>query len=227
MGKFAEILDLFATRFSVFRRTPPVRDVAGFEHFLATRAAFISQKTLFGYVKTRMGLQYPERFQDDVFIESLDIAKWNIYAACLSDLAVYMAARVHLLTGNGVEPAAVADRAFTAVVSERFADPGFKGDPAAIMDEFRNRLELENWPFAAEGEGAFRFSPKALVYWAPIADELKKYDGGIVRNSIRFQWQRVRSDFAAAFDADAFLADWRAKQGSSGHDSPESRASKG
>jgi hypothetical protein len=60
--------------------------------FIATRAAFVSQKTLYGYVQTRMGMNYAKNFQDEVFLASLNIAKMHVFAACLSDLAIYAVA---------------------------------------------------------------------------------------------------------------------------------------
>ena len=80
---------------SPWKRLEPVDSSKAFGEFLAARAAFVSQKTLFGYVKTRMGMKYPKMFQDEIFIESLNISKWQVYAACLSDLAIFMAAQVY------------------------------------------------------------------------------------------------------------------------------------
>ncbi len=66
---------------------------AGYADFLDSRAAFVSQKKLYEYVKQRMGMSFPVHFADDQFIASLNIAKLRVYAACLSDLALWMAAR--------------------------------------------------------------------------------------------------------------------------------------
>src|SRR3546814_11390174 len=53
----------------------------------------MAQKTLYGYLKTRMGTRYPRLFEDDVLIASVDLAKLHIYAACLADLALFAAWR--------------------------------------------------------------------------------------------------------------------------------------
>lgn len=196
-------------RFNAFRRVEPITSSVDYGAFLATRASFICQKSLYGYVKTRMGMKYPEYFQDDVYVESLNIAKWQIYAACLSDLSIFMAALVHARTGDRDEAARIALHHFNATIDDRFTASDFTGDAQAIREAFANRLALVNWAHAAEGEGAFRESPKALVRWAPIADELKVLDAEIVENSIRFQWRAIRDQFRKVFDFDAFIADWR------------------
>ncbi len=154
-----------------------------------------------------MGMKYPTLFKDDIFIESLNIAKWQIYASCISDLSVFMAARVYAKTGDAKEAASVALESFRAVLMDRFANPEFTGTTVGLLADFEKRLALVDWSFCTEGEGAFKESPAALIRWAPIEDDLKKYDVEIVRNSIRFQWQHVRHDFIRIFDADAFLAD--------------------
>ena len=208
MDKISQFFEMVRVRLSPWKRLEPVNSSKAFGEFLATRSAFVAQKTLYGYVKTRMGMKYPEMFQDDIFIESLNIGKWQIYAACLSDLAIFMAAQVYARNGDPREASAIAGRYYADAITHRFQDAEFTGDAEELIEAFRNRLALVDWAYAIEAEGAFKESPKALVRWAPIDDELKKYDREIVENSIRFQWQRIRSDFRKAFDIDAFLADW-------------------
>lgn len=208
MEKILEIFEMVRVRLSPFKRLEVVNSSEAFSEFLAARAAFVSQKTLYGYVKTRMGMKYPAMFQDDIFIESLNIAKWQIYAACLSDLAIFMAAQVYARNGDTKEASAIAEKHYINAIESRFRDAEFTGNAEVLIEAFRDRLVLVDWIHAIEAEGAFKESPKALVRWAPIDDELKKYDGEIVENSIRFQWQRIRSDFRKAFNIDAFLADW-------------------
>lgn len=212
MKQILETIQTLLSRMSVFKTPDPVRSCADFEYFLATRSAFIAQKTLYGYVKTRMGMQYPTLFKDDVFIASINIAKWQVYASCLSDLSIFMAARVYTKTGDAKEASSVALESFNAVIKDRFANPEFAGNIHELLEAFERRLALVDWNYCIEGEGAFKESPVALIRWAPIEDQLKKYDTEIVRNSIRFQWQRVRHDFIQVFNADAFLEDLRKQQ---------------
>ena len=212
MKKISEFFQMIKGHLSPGRRLEAISSADRFNAFLATRSAFIAQKTLYGYVKTRMGMKYPEMFENDVFIASLNIAKWQVYAACLSDLAAFMAARVAAVTGNEKEARAIALDAFDVVLADRFSDPEFTGDRGQLAQAFADRLALIDWNHAAAGEGAFKESPRALIRWAPIDDELKKLDKEIVMNSIRFQWQRIRGDFEKAFDADGFLEDWRSSR---------------
>ena len=45
--------------------------------------------TLYNYLKTRMGTKWVLHFDDEVFLASINKAKWNIYAIALQDLTSY------------------------------------------------------------------------------------------------------------------------------------------
>ena len=66
-------------------------------NFIDGRAAFVSQVTLYTYVKARAGTQYPKLFENADFLTSLKIARWHIYGAAVCDLTLFAAAqlRVH------------------------------------------------------------------------------------------------------------------------------------
>ena len=203
-----EALREFLARLSVFKRQEAVRDSAAFGAFLANRASFVAQKKLYEYVKQRMGMSYPEHFANDAFIASINVAKWRVYAACLSDLAIYMAAKA-ALSGDGREAMALSLHWHDHAVRERFDAKEMQGDPAEIVADFAKRAALVNLAHMADGENAFQLSPKELVRWAPIAPDLKKYDVEIVRNSMRFAWVQVRDDFKTLADCAEVMADWR------------------
>ena len=68
--KLSELRDM-VRQYPVFRRRSfPIESLESASEFVATRAAFVAQKTMFGYVKTRMGTSYPEMFRDDVMVSS-------------------------------------------------------------------------------------------------------------------------------------------------------------
>lgn len=205
----------FAIGLPLRRDSAPIASIDGLASFVATRSAFIAQKTLYGYVKTRMGTRYPAMFADDVFVTSLNIAKLHIFAACLSDLTVYAVA--HALADESLPDDTRFEVALACfnqgLINNRDQIvPGFSAARAAT--EFVSRLEGTDWKFGARQRENFRRSPLALVRWAPIAPELKRFDAEIVENSIRFAWRDVRVQFQRRLDADAIAADLR-QQGSS------------
>ena len=57
--------------------------------FIKEKSAFVTQSTLYGYLKTRMGTRYVLHFDNDEFMSSVNLAKWNIYAVALQDPVSY------------------------------------------------------------------------------------------------------------------------------------------
>lgn len=191
------------------RDTAPIDSVAGLTEFLATRSAYVAQKTLYGYVKTRMGTRYPQMFEDKQLILSLNIAKLNVYAACLSDLTIYAVAVVlHDRPVGNDEREALARRCYEAALRENAANAPEEFSVQAYTDEFSRRLGETDWRVRARQPDNFTVSPRALVKWAPIADELKKYDTEVVENSVKFGWRDIRQQLHKRIVPDAVVADW-------------------
>ena len=59
------------------------------ESFIQSKSAWVSQVTLYGYLKTRMGTRYVLHFENDKFMDSVNLAKWNIYVVALQDLTLF------------------------------------------------------------------------------------------------------------------------------------------
>ena len=72
-----------------WKRGTPIVDRDGLRRFLETRSSFVTQMSLYGYLRTRAGMRYPELFSNDEFAKAVDAAKWQMWLACLSDLSVY------------------------------------------------------------------------------------------------------------------------------------------
>lgn len=200
----------FFARLTVRRDSGPIDSIDSLCAFVSTRAAFVAQKTLYGYLKTRMGTRYPSLFEDDVFVASINLAKLQVFAACLSDLAVYAAARA--LRDEPVEDSLRRDLALFCF-RKGLADneeqargvQGFSVEDAEA--EFQRRLAFQDWHCGSTGAGFFTASPAALYHWAPIAPELKKDDKEIVENSIRYTWREMRTQFDKRVQGAAVAAD--------------------
>ena len=207
-SKFGSFWREIVGRLSIRRDMSPIDSVTGLNEFVATRSAFVAQKTLYGYLKTRMGTRYPSMFEDDIFVESINIAKMHVYAACLSDLTIFAVA--HATREQPVTDDQRGDMAMTCyrlglAGNEGRAPPGFNA--AECIDAFAHRLDGTDWPFGALKRENFRQSPLNLVKWAPIAPRLKRYDNEIVENSIRFAWHEIRRQYHKRLDPAAVVAD--------------------
>ena len=176
--------------------------------FLNSRASHVAQTSLYGYIKTRAGMRFPVLFEDSAMLASINIAKWHVWLACLSDLAFYSGivlcretdasiARVRALLGQTIVE-------ILAQV-EIPADAG--ADFAAATEQVKQRIERADFAALTERDYDLVFckSPAALVHWSPIADELKSRDVEIIRNSVRFRWQEVRRNLHQRLQGEALV----------------------
>ena len=178
------------------------------ERFVSTRAAFIAQKTLYGYLKARMGTSFPRMFEDDTFAESINIAKMNYYDACLSDLAVHSVARaLHGCAVGNVAREELSARCHSrGLLDNQVPAKGFSIEEA--QRAFRTRLLGANWSGNAMTSNAFALSPEALVRWAPIVKAHKDMDTEYVMNSVRFAWIDIRRELGKGLDREAICAEY-------------------
>ena len=69
--------------------TKKIKNLNDLEDFIQKKSDWVSQVTLYGYLKTRMGTKYVLHFDDEKFLGSINTAKWNIYSIALQDLTFY------------------------------------------------------------------------------------------------------------------------------------------
>ena len=183
--------------------------------FIHTRAAYIAQTSLYGYLKTRMGTQYRVIFEDESFADPLNAAKWRTYAACLDDLTVFAIATVVRDGQLGAgEAAACAYHCLRSALQSTFGGCHLPNLQTDTLARFSQRVAPIDWSTAAKRENAFTTSPRVLVEAAPVADEFKMLDREIVSNSIRFRWRDVRTQLRKRLCAEAIIAEWRDCQNS-------------
>lgn len=194
-------LQVFASRLSVRRDNGPIDSISALEYFVSTRASFVSQKSLYGYLKTRMGTRYPSMFEDDVFVHSINIAKAHIFAACVSDLTIFTVAHA-LRTGDDATRRSVALKCYADALADNADQLPSEFSVQDSIGEFTARIGATAWADKALTRENFIDSPRALFQWAPIAPELKKNDHEIVRNSINFAFHEVRQNYTKRLDAE-------------------------
>ena len=191
-----------------FSPRPPLDSVESLVLFCDKQSAYVSQVTLYGYVKTRAGTQWPKLFNNETYLISLKIARWHIYGACVADLALFIVARIFAQGGITAKQAET-----TAIyITKRILSQVDQNDVSdEVFDEMAKRAaqraQLANWPQLAEGPNAFQSSADALITWAPTADEFKVLDEEIVRNSIHLRWINIRRDVLETLVMDKITAD--------------------
>ena len=191
-----------------FAPRPPLDTLEALVSFCDKESAFVSQVTLYGYVKTRAGTQWPKLFNNETYLISLKIARWHIFGACVSDLALYVIARIYAsggITAKQAEAAAlhITNHILSHVEQEDVADEVF----AEMAQRAAQRARMADWAHLAQGPNAFQSSSDALLNWAPTADEFKVLDEEIVRNSIHLRWINIRRDVLETLVMDKITAE--------------------
>lgn len=159
--------------------------------FIQERSAHVSQTTLYGYLKTRIGSRYAMMFEDKVFLESINIAKWNIYMCALSDCTLYTFS--YLIDKKNLKKNDAESIFLSIIANEKNNGLNEKLFNETQVD-FQNRIKTIDWNNYYLND-PFKKSSMALYKWSPIADDLKVLDKKIVINSIKLKWNLVENEF--------------------------------
>ena len=181
--------------FALFKAFIPKKKLVNLddlEDFIQTKSAWVSQVTLYGYLKTRMGTRYVLHFENDEFMKSVNLAKWNIYAVSLQDLTFYTFS--YLKSNMNYQDVDKAKEIFYKILDDEISNKM----PQNIIDDskknFEERLMNIDWNNYCNNL-PFNLSALSLYKWAPIADELKELDRKIVLNSVILKWNVVKKEF--------------------------------
>ena len=181
--------------FALFKAFVPkkkIRHLDDLENFIQTKAAWVSQVTLYGYLKTRMGTRYVLHFENDKFMGSVNLAKWNIYATALQDLTLFSFSYLkNILNYQDMDKA---KEIFLKILD----DETLNKMPIDVIENakksFDERLQNINWD-NYHNDLPFNPSALSLYKWAPIAEDLKSLDRKIVLNSVILKWGVVQKEF--------------------------------
>ena len=198
--KDVKLEDFRTYLFALFKAILPkkkIKNINDLESFIQKKSAWVSQITLYSYLKTRMGTKYVLHFDDEVFLSSINQAKWNIYSIALQDLIFYTLSYLNVF--YNFQEMDNAKKIYEKILNnelknnmpENIIDNGKK-----IFNERLQKIEWKNyyksWPF---NESAL-----ALYEWAPVAKELKTLDRKIVLNSMILKWENIQKEFIKLVD---------------------------
>jgi len=181
--------------FALFKAFLPNKKLASLddlEYFIQSKSAWVSQVTLYSYLKTRMGTRYVLHFENDEFMKSVNLAKWNIYAVSLQDLTFFTFS--YLKANFNYQDVNKAKEIFSKILDDEILNKM----PEDIIEEakrnFDQRLQKIDWNIYFN-DLPFNPSALSLYKWAPIAEELKTLDRKIVLNSVILKWDIVKKEF--------------------------------
>ena len=182
--------------FALFKSILPkkkIKNIEDLKSFIQKKSAWVSQVTLYNYLKTRMGTKWVLHFDDEIFLSSINKAKWNIYSVALQDLTFYSLS--YLKVFYDYQETESANKIYEEILSKESQN----GMPKEIIlhakEKFTERLKKIDWNTHYK-TWPFNESALTLYEWAPVAEELKSLDRKIVLNSMILKWDNIKDEFA-------------------------------
>ncbi|WP_415315206.1 esterase [Candidatus Pelagibacter sp. Uisw_137] len=182
--------------FALFKGILPKKKIKNIEDltlFIQKKSAWVSQVTLYNYLKTRMGTKWVLHFDDEVFLGSINKAKWNIYAISLQDLTFYSLSYLNVF--HNYQDIDKANEIYDEILTEETKNGMPKEIIVLAKEKFIERLKKIDWSTYYKS-WPFNESALTLYKWAPIAEELKTLDRKIVLNSMILKWDNIKDEFA-------------------------------
>jgi len=181
--------------FSLFKAFLPkkkIKNIDDLKSFIQKKSAWVSQITLYSYLKTRMGTKYVLHFDNEELMSSINKAKWNIYSIALQDLTFYTLSYLNVY--YNYNETSKASEIYEEIINNEITN----GMPEEVAlkgkKKFKERLQKINWKEYYKS-WPFNESALALYEWAPIAEELKTLDKKIVLNSMILKWENIQEEF--------------------------------
>ena len=194
--KDVKLEDFSVYLFSLFKGILPKKKIKNIEDltsFVQKKSAWVSQVTLYNYLKTRMGTKWVLHFDDEIFLTSINKAKWNIYAVALQDLIFYSLS--YLKVFHDYQETGKANEMYEEILNKETKNGMPKEITLFAKEKFTERLKKIDWNTYYKS-WPFNESALTLYAWAPIAEELKSLDRKIVLNSMILKWDNIKVEFA-------------------------------
>ena len=182
----------FFALFKAFIPKKKIKNLDELEAFIQAKSAWVTQVTLYGYLKTRMGTRYVLHFENDEFMSSVNLAKWNIYAVALQDLTFFIFS--YLKSNYNYREINNAQEIFFKILDDEISNKMPLDVIEKTKKNFNERYQNMNWE-NYYNDLPFNPSALSLYEWAPIAEDLKTLDRKIVLNSVILKWDIVKKEF--------------------------------
>ena len=191
--KFEYLKEYFIPFLKYFKKSKKIQNYSDLKEFIQKKSAWVSQVTLYGYLKTRMGAKYVLMFEDEIFLGSINKAKWNIYSVALQDLTFYTISFLKSIRDHH-DTEKAKEIYFQILNNEVEKNKMPKEIYENAKKQFQDRYEKLKWSEYHESL-PFNTSALSLYKWSPIAEELKSLDKKIVLNSMILKWDNVKKEF--------------------------------
>ena len=178
-----------------------IDEIESLRSFVSSRSSYMTQVSLYGYIKARAGTSYVSLIKDPIFASSMKTARNRIFFACLMDLTLHVLKKIHSRKKQNIQNLDSFARQFFIQTLAKAPEEVFESlERKEVILEFEKHLRRHNWNSTDDSHESFSGSRSALLKWAPVVEEFKIQDQEIVSNSIHFKWLRVCQEFEKLMD---------------------------
>ena len=188
---FKDISEFFRPFIRIFDKPKKIENYSDLKKFIKEQSLWVSQVTLLGYLKTRMGTQYVKAFENKDLINSINLAKEQICIISFQDLNLCLLSYMKI---NNLTDLTKSSLQIHQEIIEETPLELSKEEIQKNINYFKQRILHIDW-LNHFNNNPFNQSCNALFKWAPIADELKQLDEEIVLNSMALKWNNTVNDF--------------------------------
>ncbi len=148
-----------------------IKNFEDLKNFINHKAAYVSQFTLYGYLRTRMGgFTFYKALNDEKFSVSVNIARWNIFLASVQDLLLFTFSYIYNKQDRNIILYA---KTFLENILDEQHPYGLDIElKNKTLEEFNQRVEKVKWHKRYK-QKPIEKSCEALLSWSPIEDQLK------------------------------------------------------
>jgi hypothetical protein len=192
--------------FKLFRRRPPIRDVAALADFIDQNSAFLVQKGLYEYSRARAGHYAKVLFREQGFIDAVEQSRWRAYPLGLAMVGELVEGVLRPYETNRREQL---DALSSLVLSvfDRYPVPASLGEQAWRDEraELDRRLRLIG--MHAPKRAFDICEPWVDTYFnlMPIHEKLRGSDYPTIRNYLRVTLCNIHDELTKRMDAQALV----------------------
>ena len=205
------LMDLF----SLFRRRPPIADLAALAEFINDNAAFVAQKGIYEYSRARAGHYSKVMFQEESFLHAAELSRWRAFPLGLAMVTELVEGILGRQDVRDRRLRLDALNELVLAVFDRYPVPAAIGELAwsAERAELANRLSL----IALHPPKWAKDVPEPMVetYFnlMPIHEKLRKPDYPAIRNYLRVTMCNIHDELTKRMDAAAVVGSLNTQTG--------------
>lgn len=198
----------------IFRRSPPIRDVAALADFIDEQSAFLVQKGIYEFSRARAGHYAKVLFNEQTFLDAADRSRWRAYPLGLAMIAEMVDG---VLRPQAEPERSATSRAIASIVLsvfDRYPAPRELGEDAwrdARTDLARHLALLESRLPKRVVDIPESFAQRYFALM-PIHKKLRESDFPTMKNYLRVVLINIHHDLTRRVDVEATAGSLRGRE---------------